>query len=535
MPYTECTESVQRRRASAVLVVARFGTWIGCTPALGIGVGRRLLNAIMKRFPRIVAAQRLQTLLLVTALVAVIIGCLVMSDLVLNFRSVVVSDADKSLANALRELRDAERDWSNKNGSELTHLKREELDGALRLVSYDVLRSYPDVEGGYYVEDQPIGHSFPSYTEPGSSLKQPPIERNAVLACLADSRGTGEIGRRVFNDGRDLVVVSALVVQGRPLTVWGLKRYIDFNSSSHFVHQLALGGLMLISLVSIGAVLKLSFNLQRGFAAIQSGLGHLRTDLNYRLPDQNHELRAIVGAVNEMAASRQKLEADLRREDRLRVMGRVVAGIAHEIRNPLNSIRLTIKVLERRLRKHNIGDEEAEMITREIDRLDKLLNSLLVFGADEPGRLYRQPILPILQRSMALVKPQVQDRGIVTDLNAPAELEATVDGDHLQQALMNLLLNAIDAAGRDGHIHVSAQQNDGHVEIDVTDSGPGLKTEDQDRLFEAFYTTKSSGTGMGLAISRTLLEKMGANIQYVGSDPGAHFRILLPIGAALDG
>jgi len=495
-------------------------------------VGRRVLDAIMNRFPRIVAAQRLQTLLLLTALVAVIIGSLVMSDLVLNFRSVVISDANKSLANALRELRDAEKDWSNKNASELTHLKREELDGALRLVSYDVLRSYPDVEGGYYLNDQPIGHSFPSYTEPGSGLKQPDIERNAVIACLADSRTKGDVGRRMFNDGRDLVVVSALVPPGRPLAIWGLKRYIDFNSSSHLIHQLALGGLMLVSLASIGAVLKLSFNMQRGFAAIQAGLGQLRTDLNYRLPDQNHELRAIVGAINEMAASRQKLEADLRREDRLRVMGRVVAGIAHEIRNPLNSIRLTIKVLERKLSKHGIGDEQVELITAEIDRLDKLLNSLLVFRADEPGQPHRQPILPILERSMALVRPQVQDRGIATDLSASPELEATVDGDHLQQAMMNLLLNAIDAAGRDGQIRVSAQQNDGNVEIHIQDSGPGLKTDEQDRLFEVFYTTKSSGTGMGLAITRTLLEKMGANIQYVGSDPGAHFCILLPIGAA---
>jgi DNA-binding NtrC family response regulator len=91
----------------------------------------------MKRFPRIAAAQRLQTLLLLTALVAVVIGCLVMSDLVLNFRSVVISDANKSLANALRELREAEKDWSNKHPNELTHLKRDELDGALRLVSYE--------------------------------------------------------------------------------------------------------------------------------------------------------------------------------------------------------------------------------------------------------------------------------------------------------------------------------------------------------------------------------------------------------------
>ena len=397
----------------------------------------------------------------------------------------------------------------------------------MRSVSYEVLRSYSDVEGGYYLDDQPIGHSFPSYTEPGSGLKQPPIERNAVLDCLADSRLSGQIGRRVFLDGRDLVVVSALVTPGRPLAAWGLKRYIDFNSSSHLIHQLVLGGLMVISLISIGAVLKLSFQMQRGFAAIQAGVGRLRTDLDYRLPDQHHELSSIVAAINEMAVSRQKLEQDLRREDRLRVMGRVVAGIAHEIRNPLNSIRLTLEVLKRRLRKHDIGADEVALVTTETERLDKLLNSIRVFGADEPGRLSRQPIRPVLERTMALVKPQVEDRGIVTDLNAPPELEAAVDSDHLQQAMMNLLLNAIDAAGTGGRIQVSMQRENGHVEIDVEDSGPGLTKDQQERIFEAFYTTKTSGTGMGLAVSRTLLEKMGATITYVPSGLGARFRILL--------
>jgi len=490
---------------------------------------------MIKRFPRIVAAQRLQTLLLVTALVALILGSLLMSDLVRNFRSVVVSDANKSLSNALRELTDAEKNWSRKHSSRESPPQRETLDRALRLVSYDVLRSYPDVEGGFFLDGEPIGHSFPIYTEPGSALKQPSIEREAVLTCLAESRFNRRIGRQVFDAGRDLVVVSALAAPSGEPAVWGLKRYLDFNSTSRLIHQFALGGLMLVSLASIGAVLWLSFGMQRGFAAIQAGLVHLRSDLNYRLPDQHHELSAIVGAINEMAESRRKLEADLRREDRLRVMGRVVAGIAHEIRNPLNSIRLIIQVIERRLRRQNAGAEEAALLTAEIDRLDKLLNSLLVFRADEPGRMYRQPILPILERSMALVRPQVEDRGIVTDLSAVAELEATVDGDHLQQAMMNLLLNAIDAAGRGGHIQVSAQRNDGHVEIDVQDSGPGLGSEEQERLFEAFYTTKSSGTGMGLAVTRTLLEKMGCNILYVGSDPGAHFRILLPTGAPANG
>src|SRR5262249_19100854 len=146
---------------------------------------------------------------------------------------------------------------------------------------------------------------------------------------------------------------------------------------------------MFISLFSIGIVLRLSIRLQREFALIRAGLETLKTDPNFRLPDHGGELSNIVRAVNSMAQGRQELETALRREDRLRLMGRVVAGIAHEIRNPLNSIRLTSRVLARRLADQPQAQESTSLITTEIDRLDSLLSSLLVFGTDEPGKLRR--------------------------------------------------------------------------------------------------------------------------------------------------
>ena len=145
----------------------------------------------------------------------------------------------------------------------------------------------------------------------------------------------------------------------------------------------------------------------------------MRTDVHYRLPDQNHELRTIVQAVNTMADSRQKLEADLRREDRLRVMGRVVAGIAHEIRNPLNSIRLSTRLLAKRMQGQPTARETITLITSEIDRLDSLLKSLLVFGTDEPEKMRRQPLQPVLERTLALVKPHAEEHGVIIRVAAP--------------------------------------------------------------------------------------------------------------------
>ncbi len=164
------------------------------------------------------------------------------------------------------------------------------------------------------------------------------------------------------------------------------------------------------------------------------------------------------------------------------------------------------------------------------------MSSLLVFGADEPGKLRRQPIQPLIERTLALVTPHAKERNVELQFRPNSDCVANVDGDHLQQALMNLLLNAIDASGTNGAVALSISHSADEVEIKVEDSGPGLSAEQQDRLFEAFYTTKPNGTGLGLAVTKTLLEKMGASIVVSnrngagnGTSSGACFRISLRV------
>ena len=188
-------------------------------------------------------------------------------------------------------------------------------------VSYDVLRSYPDVEGGYLLDDKVIGHSFPTYTEPGSKLYQPVLEHEKVLSALAESKETGKVARRVVQDRKDLVLVAVLTSPNSTLAAWGLRRILNFSDSSELTKRYLLVLVMFVSLISIGIVLRLSLGLQHEFGLIRSGLESLQTDPDYRLPDQGGELRTIVQAINSMAHGRQELETALRREDRLRLMG----------------------------------------------------------------------------------------------------------------------------------------------------------------------------------------------------------------------
>jgi len=172
------------------------------------------------------------------------------------------------------------------------------------------------------------------------------------------------------------------------------------------------------------------------------------------------------------------------------------------------------------------------MIVGEIDRLDTLLKSLLLFRQDEAGAIQRQPVLPIIERSLAVVQPHAHERGVVVRLDQSAPADASVDSDQLQQAMMNLLLNAVDASGPGGVVSVRMKTEEKHIDIAVDDSGPGLSAESQEQVFEAFYTTKPGGTGLGLAVTKTVLEKMGATIQASNHASGARFTIQLPKEAA---
>lgn len=478
----------------------------------------------MTLFPKIIAAQRLQTWLLGTALVSVCLTGILVFDLTRNLRTVVISDTNRNLTNAVTELMQASET------KEARPPASEALDRLLKPVSYEVLRSHADIEGGYIWGDQVVGHSFPTYTEPGSVLRQPEIESTEVMLALAESRQRGGVVHRTRQDGGDLVLIAAIAGEKGGPGAWCLRRILNFSEASEVTKRLLLIGVLVIAVGATGFVLTLSFNLQRGFAQIQTGLASLETDATYRLPDQNHELRPIVRAVNAMAESRQRLENDLRREDRLRVMGRVVAGIAHEIRNPLNSLRLTTRLLARRFRSEPM--EEVELITGEIDRLEALVRSLLVFRQDGPGRIHKQELGPILDRTLALVRPHAEERQVTIGVSPVPDCAALVDADYVQQGLMNVLLNAIDVSVPGSRVEVAVERRVREVAIHVRDAGPGLTAEQRERVFEAFYTTKAGGTGLGLAVTRTLLEKMGGKISVAPAGAGgAEFTISLPVEA----
>jgi signal transduction histidine kinase len=466
-------------------------------------------------------------LILLAALSVAALSVLLITDAVRSTESVLIGETNRTVSSAIRELAQQYR-YRVSSDSSWDSLPKQARDVSLRGITQTVLRAYPGVEGGFYVDLDFAGYAFPTHDTGTPKIDLPTAEHDWILSVVRRSLESAMAVNQVFRGGRDLLVIEAVADRNHRFAAWAMKRLSGRNDPGIRHREILLSVLVLAALLSVAGTLAVSFRLAHGVRQIQSGLAVLEKDFDYRLPESSGELGAISKSINRMATVRGELEAGLRREDRLRALGRLAAGLAHEIRNPLNSIRLTVQLLEYRLKSNAIRPQDLAIIQAEVDRMGSLLNDLLDLQRSRQPRPEIQKILPVVEHCVGLVAKQAGMQGTVLRLNAanPA-MCAYFDSQQLIQALVNLLLNALEAAPRGGTVSVSVSNEKGGAQVSVHDEGPGLTAEQRDHLFEAFYSTKPNGTGLGLAVSRELLRSQGGDLAYHPTENGAAFVITL--------
>lgn len=224
-----------------------------------------------------------------------------------------------------------------------------------------------------------------------------------------------------------------------------------------------------------------------------------------------------------------RLQDQLRRSERLASVGQMVAGVAHEFRNPLSTIKGFARYFQRKYSESPEDGEYADLITAEVDRLNRVIEDMLRFA--QPLEPQRQSVDfgELVERARALCRTTIESKGLVVEYLGEPGQTLTADGDLLIQVLVNLIDNAGQAVGEGGHIGLELTRHRGRVVISVTDDGPGIGDIDSSRLFDPFFTTKSSGTGLGLSIVYSIVERHRGHIE-VDSPPGqgACFRVILP-------
>jgi len=233
---------------------------------------------------------------------------------------------------------------------------------------------------------------------------------------------------------------------------------------------------------------------------------------------------------------REDLREETVRLERLASLGKLAAGISHEIRNPLTGISLLLDDLHDRAQ---LGDKDREMLTKamaEIERMERLISALLTFAAPPRSRFAPGDPGEAAEDVVMLMQRACQRQGIVLNLERSPLPSCLIDAEKIRQALLNLLKNALEALPLGGTITITISRDGHDTLITVTDSGHGIPAQDLPLIFEPFFTRKGAGTGLGLSITRQIIEEHGGSISVDSAfGHGTSFRIRLPLLQALPG
>jgi len=227
----------------------------------------------------------------------------------------------------------------------------------------------------------------------------------------------------------------------------------------------------------------------------------------------------------------RRLEEEVARSRRLASLGSLAAGVAHEIRNPLSSIKGFATWFRERYRDNPEDRETADVMIREVDRLNRVITQLLEFARPLTMRCAPTPLHALIRHALKMVEGEAQAKRIMVETDLSAEVgEIPLDADRMTQVLLNLFQNAIGAMEEGGVLRISLGRRDQKgVRITVADTGVGIPTEDLPRVFDPYFTTRASGTGLGLAIVHKIVEAHGGEIRLESEpDRGTTATVLLP-------
>jgi signal transduction histidine kinase len=224
-------------------------------------------------------------------------------------------------------------------------------------------------------------------------------------------------------------------------------------------------------------------------------------------------------------------EAQVRRADRLAALGQLTAGLAHELRNPLGTIKTSAEMLSRTVERESaVAREMAAYIAEEVDRTNSLITRFLDFARPQPLRPVKTGVHAMLDAAIARFEKDPRARRVFKNY-APEVGAAPLDAELMERVILNLLTNAAQASAPDGVITVKTRLAGPSVEIAVIDRGAGIEAKNLEAIFNPFFTTKPDGVGMGLPICSKIVSEHGGEIAVESAlGEGSVFRVFLPVG-----
>jgi signal transduction histidine kinase len=508
---------------------------------------------------------RWQITLLGALVVVLFLAVLVAALTALRYTtSAVLNDEKRSLSATTRELvrEYQERSVSGQENSNETPLANPSSGPSrelLTLLVRIVLQKTDAGVGGYYssAKDDLAGYAFSGrkgteglddLNSPNSSDLRPEVVQVARTAVL-----TGRPSEQVLGGVHDFTLIEAMPIregQNYVGSAWAMESLPSIPGTNRFrayVIAVLLGAAALFCVLLTLLVVR---NLQNGVRKIEGGLATLEHNLASQLPTGHdpNEIQRIVLAINRLGGAlkenierEKQLENRLRHSERLTALGKLVAGVAHEVRNPLATIRLRVQMCQRNSRDVS-SQESCAVALEEIERLNSIVGRLLNFA--EPMSLHVQPtkLDRLVEQRLAAFREAAQKKGVrfITDFRGDGNT-LSLDQARMAQVFDNVIQNAIEAMSEGGgtlSTTVSTRPvptGESTACVEFRDTGKGISSGLIGRIFDPFFTTKVSGTGLGLSICHELVRAHQGEINVESSEgQGTTVRILLPLEARID-
>jgi signal transduction histidine kinase len=413
-------------------------------------------------------------------------------------------------------------------------------DAALRrnlvVVVQTALRNRTDIEGGIWqAQAGSVAYAFPTYQGSGPKTDVPQAELPQIQAINAAAAVDGRLAGRRYDAPSQTLLLAACPLPGplAGLTAWTMTRVHTFAGGSYLQLMAGLGVLLAAVLAAVALCLRLTVTWSRHVGRIETALdAHDIADLPVLPSTGERELDRIVRALNEagrrLAVARQRAETQSRQvatSERLAAIGRVAAGVAHEIRNPIAAMRL-------RAESAIAGGAERQraalaVIIEQVDRLDGLMRRLLnVTERDEP-RPSSIAVRDFLARH-AEAYAEIATNARLSLAVTGTDDRMLFDPDLIGRALDNLILNAVQAAPPRSVVRIDGRHVDDWFVLAVHDDGPGPPADLADHLFEPFVTGRAGGTGLGLSIVQEAVDAHGGQVSFSRDDTGTLFEMRLP-------
>jgi signal transduction histidine kinase len=490
---------------------------------------------------------RTRVAVLAFLVIALLVGCGIAFVSVLGNRMSTIVEETKSRLSASTQA--MARDYAREDFRPQLPLENSDTqasDDALFALTTAVLQTERGSEGGFYSlrGDKLLGYAFP--THEGLSVKRdiPPIERPMIEDVARRAAKQSQNVSYIYRGASDVIVFEAAPVlrDGNVLgSAWAMKRIPGLRSQGDLKLSLAVAGFVLLSLICVLLAFFVARDLGAGVTRIEDRLHQLDRDL--ASPSQGFngvaELARVYRGVNQLAESlRQKIEQErelreqLRHKERLAALGQVAAGVAHELRNPLATIRLRAQMTQRAVSDPSL-QQGCAMILEETSRLDAMVERLLYFARPLKVKLEPFDLGDVARECVEAKRALIRNDSVHVSCQPTASVTVRGDRAKIRQVLDNILSNALEALDSSGSVDVEVRTQDGFAIVECTDNGHGIPEDIRERVFDPFFTTRAHGTGLGLSIAYEIVQAHdGRVVVNPANSGGTIVSIHLPIAGS---